>query len=321
MTQALITKTQAEIVIEGSRAISPASLYLASLSAGSRPVVRSRLNRIAAILSGGRCDAQSLPWAELTYTHGAALRVALEKEGLSATTINAYLVAFRRVAKEAWRAGSMDTERHERIADLEGLEVDRLPAGRALSQGEIDALFRCCVSDDSPAGVRDAAILAVLYAGGLRVAELVKLRVQDYDSETGAVEIHQGKRNKERTTYLEAGARRYVDDWLALRGMAEGPLFVPVRKDGRLQWRRLTTQAVRGMLAKRAEQAAVAEFTPHDLRRSWASDLLDAGADIALVQRLAGHANPATTARYDRRPERAKAKAANMLHVPYLRGR
>lgn len=319
MTQAL-TVAQTDLTIPEPAQANPAALYLASLAEGSRPVVRSRLNRIADILSGGRCDAQSLPWAELTYTHGVALRVALEKE-LSATTVNAYLVAFRRVAQEAWRSGQMSTEMHARIKDMDGIEVSRLPAGRALSQGEIDALFRCCVQDDSPAGMRDAAILAVLYAGGLRVAELVKLRVQDYDSETGALEIHHGKRNKERTTYLEAGAQRYVDDWLALRGMAEGPLFVPVRKDGRLQWRRLTTQAVRGMLAKRAEQAAVAEFTPHDLRRSWASDLLDAGADIALVQRLAGHANPATTARYDRRPERAKAKAANMLHVPYLRGR
>jgi len=77
---------------------------------------------------------------------------------------------------------------------------------------------------------------------------------------------------------------------------------------------------VYAMLRKRSEQAGVQELTPHDLRRSFVSDLLDAGADISTVSKLAGHASVQTRARYDRRGEEAKRRATGLLHVPYRRG-
>jgi site-specific recombinase XerD len=78
----------------------------------------------------------------------------------------------------------------------------------------------------------------------------------------------------------------------------------------------MTAQALYLTLQKRAKEAGVAAFSPHDLRRTFVSDLLDAGADLATVQKLAGHADPGTTARYDRRGEAAKAKAAGLLVFP-----
>jgi site-specific recombinase XerD len=83
--------------------------------------------------------------------------------------------------------------------------------------------------------------------------------------------------------------------------------------------RRMTDQAVYHILANRAKRAGVFHFSPHDMRRTFVSDLLDAGADIATVSKMAGHANVQTTARYDRRGEAAKQKAATLLTIPYLK--
>jgi integrase len=129
--------------------------------------------------------------------------------------------------------------------------------------------------------------------------------------------VVRGKGHKERTSYLVNGAAAALADWLSIRGDAPRPLFVPANKAGRLDNRRMTAQAVWNLLEKRATAAGMREFSPHDLRRTFVSDLLNAETDIATVTKMAGHANVQTTARYDRRPEDAKRKAAGLLHVPY----
>ncbi|MBL8193976.1 MAG: site-specific integrase, partial [Blastocatellia bacterium] len=84
-------------------------------------------------------------------------------------------------------------------------------------------------------------------------------------------------------------------------------------KAGKLIWQRLTDQAAMSILAKRAIDCGVSAFSPHDLRRTFISDLLDNGVDISTVQQLAGHSTVSTTARYDRRGELAKKKAVERL--------
>ena len=79
----------------------------------------------------------------------------------------------------------------------------------------------------------------------------------------------------------------------------------------------ITPQTAYDVLRRRAAEAGVSSCSPHDLRRTFVSNLLDAGADLVTVQNLAGHASPATTARYDRRGEETKRVAAELLHVPY----
>ncbi len=84
--------------------------------------------------------------------------------------------------------------------------------------------------------------------------------------------------------------------------------------------RAMSDQAICGVLVKRATLGRIPRLSPHDLRRTFASELIDASGDLYAVQQLLGHSNIATTTRYDRRPEQAKRRVAGMLHLRY-RGR
>lgn len=293
----------------------PVAVYLARLAPGSRRSQKAALEVMARLLTSDRLGAMELPWHHLGYQHTQALRAALA-DRYSPATANRHLAALRGVLREAWRLGLMSAEDLQRAIDLPTVRGERLPRGRALSCGELRALFESC-RGGSPADARDAALMGVLYAAGLRRAEVVALEVSDYDPETGAL-IVRGKGNKERIAYIDNGAANAVREWMALRGDAPGPLFCPVTQTGEVVIRLMTDQAVYGILQTRADKANVRAFSPHDLRRSCVSDLLDAGVDISVVQRFVGHANVTTTARYDRRGEQAKKKAAKSLQVPFV---
>lgn len=311
-----IMTTPIEIVeVEsGGLNVNPAALYLARLSPSGRRTQKQALDTIAGLLSGN-ADALAYEWGKVRIQHTSAVRAMLISKYAPAT-VNKMLSALRGALKQAWLLGQVDAENYHKAASVEAAIGETLPAGRELAPGEISALLASCESDPTNAGARDGAIIALLYSCGLRREETVTLDMEDYDPETGKL-IIRGKRRKERTAYIENGAALALGDWLAIRGEEPGPLFWPINKAGKLSTRRMTTQAVYNMLQKRAEQAGVKSFSPHDFRRTYVSDLLDKGADIALVAKMAGHANVQTTARYDRRPEAAKQRAARLLHVPY----
>jgi integrase len=234
------------------------------------------------------------------------------------------LAALRGVLRAAWELGQLDTDSYQRAVSIRAVRGETVPRGRSISRGELRALFAACTNDHSPIGARDAALLAVLYGSGLRRAEAAALNVSDYDPETGALRVRAGKGNKERICYTAAGERHLLKSWLSARSEAgappsAGPLFLPMVKGGKISKTRLKhldSRSVLDIAQKRARQAGVKHLTPHDFRRTMIGDLLDAGADIATVQKLAGHAQVTTTARYDRRGEAAKARAAELLHIP-----
>lgn len=291
----------------------------------TRRAMRQALDVVAGLLSAGRADALGFPWARLTYDVTSSLPNRLAAEGYARTSVQKILSAVRGALKEAWRLERIGVEEYRRAADVQLKRATKLPpsTGRRIESRELRVLFDVCATDEGPAGERDAAILAVLYAGGLRRSEVVALNVGDYNRETGALEVLDGKGGTDRVVYLAGEARAALVAWLdgtraTLPRGPWSPLFLPINRHRRAYLRRLTDQAIYVILRKRAAEGRIlAALAPHDFRRTFISDLLESGADLAVAQQLAGHANPATTARYDRRGEKAKREAAARLHVPY----
>lgn len=298
----------------------PALVYLASLAPGSRRTMRQALDVMAGILTAQQFGHLTLPWGALRFQHVQAVRSAL-MERYSAATANKMLSALRQTLRMAWRLGYLSADEYQRVADIQPVSGEKpdAAAGRALSFGEWVALFAICAADEGPAGVRDAALVGLLKVCGLRRAEVAALQLEHYDQTMGTLRVH-GKRNKTRIVPIEdSGAKDALADWLYIRGDWAGSLFVRIRKGNHITRQALTDQGIYHILNTRSQEARTAKFTPHDLRRTFAGDLLDAGADLATVQKLMGHSNANTTAGYDRRGEQAKRSAVKKLHVPYQR--
>lgn len=292
----------------------PAAVYLASLSEGSLPTMQQTLNAIAGLLTNNKCDALSLNWAALRYKHTSAIRTAL-KQKYAPATANKMLCALRRVLKEAARLDLIDPLDYAKAVDFKSIKDNSKLKGRALSKKEITNLIDVCKADSTASGVRDAALIAILRGAGLRRAEVASLELKDFNPETGALEVLRGKGGKDRLVYLPTSAISLVESWIELRGNEPGALLCPIRKGGQLEFRHMCPDAVLKIVRRRAKQAGVESFSPHDFRRTFCSDLLDAGVDIVTVQKLAGHATVETTARYDRRGEEVKRKAVQKLDL------
>ncbi len=294
----------------------PAAVYLASLGSGSRRAMNQALRTLGEILSGNEVHPAAVEWWNLEYQHTQAIRSQFA-ERYAPAAANKILSALRGVLKESWRLGFMDAETYHRAIDIKSIKGQSAPKGRAVSTGEIIALVNVCAADPSPIGIRDTAMLAALWSGGLRRGEIPTLDLADYEPETGALTINRAKGRKGRIVYLKNGASQALDDCLSVRDHEPGPLFYRFRKGGKIIPERITDQTVMDTILKRAKQANIRPFSPHDLRRSYAGELLDAGADLVTVQKLMGHASPVTTAKYDRRDERAMISASTKLAFPY----
>jgi integrase/recombinase XerD len=315
-------KALARSVVLDSRAIvgpigplerHPVAVYLIGLAPGSRRTQRAALEAIARLAGGPTATIDTFPWATLDIGMAEAIRAKLAEQYAPATA-NRTLAALRGVVKAAFKLGLVSAEQYARIGLVQPVRGSRVQAGRALSGEELGALLGAC--DGSYRGARDAALVWTLYGCGLRRAELAALDVGSLDVETWALTV-QGKGNKQRTVYVAEAGRTAVRAWLDIRGDEPGPLFCAVYGEGvgRVELRRMASTTITYTLQRLADIAGVADFSAHDMRRTFAGDHLDAGTDLATVQALMGHSSPTTTVKYDRRGDRAKQRAAGALSI------
>jgi integrase/recombinase XerD len=226
---------------------------------------------------------------------------ALRQRGRAPATVARAVVAVRSLhrflADEGRAPGDPGAE----------VEAPRVPAGlpKALTEAEVQALLDAVVGDDAVAR-RDRAMLEVLYGTGVRISELVGLRLGDVDLESALLRAF-GKGSKERIVPLGRHAVSALYDWLrpggrpdleparwARRGDAEA-VFLN-RRGGRL-----TRQGAWLVVRRHGDAAGLAgKLTPHALRHSCATHMLDHGADIRAVQEMLGHASISTTQVYTR---------------------
>ncbi len=256
---------------------------------GLSPATLEAYGRDLASLAGtlGSCGVDSIDAASLRrHLH------RLERRGLAASTRSRALSAISRFLQYLRAEGKLSGDP---LANLDRPRlVRRIPY--ALSVREVEALIQA--PDESPVGIRDRAMLEVLYAAGLRVSELTKLEVAALTLEARACRV-QGKGRRERLAPLGEPAvhwlRRYLTDvrprWVGTR--IEPRVFLSARG------RELTRQAVWYRIRHHARVAGIGRrITPHVLRHSFATHLLEGGADLRAVQELLGHADISTTEIY-----------------------
>lgn len=270
----------------------------------------------------------------------------LQADGRAPSTINQRLAAIRWYARKMadlaldYGHDKEAAEQAARVATVEDVKGERPEKGRHIDQGELSALMDACMKDKTPAGTRDAAVIALAWSTGLRRDEISRIQLTDLTPAEDGIDIEViGKGVQRRKVYINDGAAAALTDWLDLRGNEPGRLFVDVDKAGKILATRqektvkdgkkragtvvyrggsMSGEALRKMLDKRSQQAQLSKpATWHDFRRTFAGNLWDAKIDGVTIQKLMGHASQNQTAKYDRRPEAARRQAVRVLHVPY----
>ena len=226
----------------------------------------------------------------------AALRQGWEEHPpLSATSAGRAVVAVRGLHRFALREGLTTVDVAAQVKPPS--PVRRLP--KALPVDTVAAILAAAAAPGTPLALRDAALLELLYGTGARISEAVGLAVDDLDRADGVVRLD-GKGGKQRMVPVGSYALAAVEAYLvrgrptlAAAGRGSGSLFLNARGGP------LSRQSAWAVLRSAAARAGVnAEVSPHTLRHSFATHLLDGGADVRVVQELLGHASVTTTQIY-----------------------
>jgi site-specific recombinase XerD len=229
-------------------------------------------------------------------------RLYLNRRSLKKKTQNYYLIALRSFLKYLAKRGikSLAAEKIE-LAKVGEREID------LITRDELERLFRSA-SEKSLKGLRDRAILETLFSTGLRVSELSSLNRDSIDFKKDEFTVR-GKGEKVRLVFLSENAKQALKDYLDKRTDIEDPLFINKNKG------RLTPRSIERVVRFYAAKAGIPQkVTPHTLRHHFATDLLEAGADLRSVQSLLGHKSITTTQIYTHITDRRLKEIYKAFH-------
>ncbi|MGG3794159.1 tyrosine-type recombinase/integrase [Pseudomonas paraversuta] len=285
----------------------PVALYLARLAPSSRQTMRYVLQEAADRLGAEDVAIDEFPWHQLQPGHITALVSALRADGYAPNTSSLYVNAIRGVMNQAWQQSLITQDHLLKIRAIKAGGGSRLTKGRNLRRTLIRELMDVCAADPRPQGMRDAAIIAILYGSGMRKSESVNMDLWQVNVEERSLRVV-GKGNKELIKFAPAWAFEKLEQWLAFRrdNLPDGAsdddfLFNRIRRGNHITRERLTKHAIYYIAKQRGRQVGV-DIMPHDFRRSFITRVIEE-YDVSIAQKLAHHANIATTVSYDVRDD------------------
>ncbi len=281
---------------KGQRAVSG---FLETLKGDEHKSAREALETLTLVFSTGACEGVDFPWHQVRAHHGQAAINMLKEAGapsrleslrckldphrkfrqdpdrFTTKKIQRFRTALKRVLKESRNLGFMSDDDWTRV-NSPNKDLPR-SGDRIVSHGEFRALLAACAPGSGGESPRDRLVLYLFYHGGLMLAELMAVTLDDlhFDQKTQQVTVRTGKAKNQKTrrVALPNEALISLEDWLELRGNEPGALLNPIKKGQRIETRRMTGPEVREACEKRAREAGVVAFTPDELRKSTAAQI------------------------------------------------
>lgn len=297
----------------------PLTLYLTRLAPSSQLTMRYVLQDAADRLGFEDINLEDIDWHLLQPEHVIALVAALREDGYAPNTSSLYVNAVRGVMNEAWRMSLISQDHLLKMRSVKAAPGTRLGQGRNLRRSLIRELMEVCAADPRPQGLRDAAVIGILYGSGMRKSESVNLDLMQINFEERSLRVT-GKGNKALIKYAPAWAFEKLTAWLDFRReqLKDGEqddtfLFNRIRRGSHITRERITKHAIYYIARQRGEQVGV-KIMPHDFRRSFITRVIEEH-DLSIAQKLAHHSNIQTTASYDVRDDNERRRAVDRFDL------
>ena len=297
----------------------PLTLYLTRLAPSSQLTMRYVLQDAADRLGFEDINLEDIDWHLLQPEQVIALVAALREDGYAPNTSSLYVNAVRGVMNEAWRMSLISQEHLLKMRTVKAASGTRLSQGRNLRRTLIREMMDVCAADPRPQGLRDAAVIGILYGSGMRKSESVNLDLAQINFDERSLRVI-GKGNKELIKYAPGWAFAKLQAWLEFRReqLKEGEqddsfLFNRIRRGSHITRERITKHAIYYIARQRGQQVGV-KIMPHDFRRSFITRVIEEH-DLSIAQKLAHHTNIQTTANYDVRDDNERRRAVDRFDL------